>query len=140
MSIQIKGLNSLINKLNKLSNIETKKIIEEIAVDAETTIREKAKTFSDTAYLYIAKGEARTYGLSTYVDVGLKNDYQPFELWKGLWFHQWGYFNYGLNFSGQEYLNMHQLWFNEAVDSVKQESLNKIKVRLKNEIKEALGK
>ena len=51
MSVTIKGIDKLINKLNKISNIATKEIIEDIATDVEGVIRNKAKTFADTSYM-----------------------------------------------------------------------------------------
>ncbi|WP_462427195.1 hypothetical protein [Fusobacterium varium] len=134
MSVAIKGIDKLINKLNKISNIATKEIIEDIATDVEGVIRNKAKTFADTSYMYISKCDTRVYGLSCYVDVGLKNDNAEWDLWKGLWFHQWGYWNKGLNFSGQYYISMHQLWFNDAVNSIEGAAKKKIKDKVKSEI------
>lgn len=135
MSIGITGINGLINKLNNISNIETKKIIEEVAEDLEGTIRDKASSFSNTGYMYIAKCETRDYGLSCYIDVGLKNDTVPFDLWKNLWFHQWGYFNKGWNFGENgPYLSMHRLWFDESVKGAEKDIKKKIKEKLKREI------
>ena len=107
--LEIKGINSLMNKLNKLSNISSKKAIEKVSSEVETEIGGYAKEFSAQEAKYICKCEARDYGNSYYVDVGLKNDNVPFELWKGLWFQNFGFFNYGLNFEGQYYISNHQL-------------------------------
>lgn len=138
MSLEIKGINSLMNKLNKLSNIEAKKAINDVANTVEKEIRGKASSFSQNEARYIAKCEVRDYGSSYFVDIGLKNDNAPFELWKGLWYQNWGYFNCGWNFKGQYYIKSHQLWFNEAVNSIEGQTLNKIKNNLREEIKKAM--
>lgn len=140
MGVEIKGINNLIKKLDDISNISTKKIIEDIANDVTNTLRAKAQTFSNTEYMYIAKCEPRVYGLSSYIDVGLKNDEAPFELWKGLWYQNWGYFNYGLNFSGQQYISMHQLWFNETVSNIGSSVKKKLKSQLALEIRKEWNK
>lgn len=138
MSLEIKGINSLMNKLNKLSNINTKKAVEEVADTVEFEIRVSASSFSDTEAKYIAKCEAREGERSYFVDIGLKNDNAPFELWKGLWYQNWGYFNYGWNFKGQYYIKPHQLWFNEAVNRIEGSTLQKMKSNLRKEIKKAM--
>lgn len=138
MGIKIDGIDKLLNKLNKLSHIETEKAINEVAEELEKKISSKAKSFSDTSYMYVGKGETRKYGLSCYVDVGFSKDNAPFDLWKSLWFHNWGYFDKGLNFRGQIYINMHQFWFNEAVKDSKSDIQKRLKQKLKAEIGEAL--
>lgn len=136
--LEIKGINSLMNKLNNLSNISAKKAIERVSSEVETQIRGYAKEFSSKEANYICKCEVRDYGNSYYVDVGLKNDSVPFELWKGLWFQNWGFFNCGWNFKGQYYIKTHQLWFENSINSINNETLRKIKESLQKEVNEAL--
>lgn len=138
MAIGIKGINSLMNKLNKLSNIDAKKAVDQVADTVESHIRASASTFSQNEAQYIAKCEARDYKTSYYVDIGLKNDNAPFELWKGIWYQNFGYFNYGWNFSGQQYIKVHQLWFNESINSIENQAISKIKSNLKAEIQKAM--
>lgn len=130
MAIEIQGIEKLINKLNKISNIESKAIINEVANDIETSIINAAKTFSDTEYMYIGKCSTRDYGSSSFIDVGLRNDIVDFELWKGLWYHNWGYTHWK---SGQM-ITPHVMWFDSAVNGVKDDITNKIKVKVKQEL------
>ena len=74
MALEIQGIDKLINKLNKLSNIQAKEVIEDVAKDVETAIVNEARKFSDTESLYIRKCDVRDYGTSYFVDIGLKND------------------------------------------------------------------
>ncbi|WP_338630325.1 hypothetical protein [Clostridium baratii] len=136
--IKIDGLDRLIKKLDKLSRIETEKAIEEAGKEVEESIRNEAKTFSDTSYLYISRSDIRKYRMSCYIDIGLKNDDVPFDEWKGLWFHNWGYFNKGLKFNGEMYINPHYLWFNESVKSIEKDVQKKLKEKIRKEIKGAL--
>lgn len=138
MAIEIKGINSILKKLNKLSSIETDKAIVEVAEDLRKNISDAAKEFSDTSYMYVGKGEIRKYGLSSYIDVGFGKDDANFDLWKPLWFQQWGYFDKGLNFKGDFFIANHQFWFDEAIKKSEGEIKKKLKDKLKNEIKKAL--
>lgn len=138
MSMKLEGLDKLFKKLNNLSHIETEKAIEEVAKDVETTIKNEAKKFSDTSYMYVGQSEKRKYGTSCYVDVGFHSDNAEFDEWKPLWFQNWGYFDKGLNFNGEIYIDKHQLWFNEAVKSVEKNVQRKLKEKIRREIKGAL--
>lgn len=139
MSIKIDGIDNILKKLNKLSHIEAKKAVNTVAKDVEVAIRNKAKTISDTSYLYVGKVEERSYELSYFVDIGFSNKNADFELWKSLWFQNWGYFDYGWNFSGQIYVKKHQLWFNDTIKSQEESIQKKIKESLKKEIQGALA-
>ncbi len=138
MSVEIKGINSILKKLNQLSSINTDKVIEEVAEDLREDISKAAKEFSDTSYMYVGKGEIRKYGLSSYVDVGFGKDDADFDLWKPLWFQQWGYFDKGLNFKGDFFIANHQFWFDEAIESSSGKIKKKLKEKLKHEVKKAL--
>ena len=112
MAFEIQGVDKLMNKLNKISNIQAKEVIEDVAKDVETAIVNEARKFSDTEYLYIGKCDVRDYGSSYFVDVGLKNDIVDFELWKGLWYHNWGY----THWKSGEMVTPHVMWFNNAIN------------------------
>lgn len=126
MAFEIHGVDKLINKLNKISNIEAKEVIEDVAKDVETAIVNEARKFSDTEYLYIGKCYIRDYGSSYFVDVGLKNDTVGFELWKGLWYHNWGY----THWKSGEMITPHVMWFENSVNLVRKNMKNKIKEKI----------
>ena len=128
MAFQIQGVDKLINKLNKISNIEAKEVIEDVAKDVENAIVNEARKFSDTEYLYIRKCDVRDYGSSYFVDVGLKNDTADFELWKGLWYHNWGYNHWK---SGKMIVS-HVMWFENAIIKAKKDEITKIKCYIRN--------
>lgn len=131
MAIEIQGIDKLINKLNKISNIEAKNIIQSVSDEIETAIVSEAKKFSDIEYQYIGKCDTRNYGSSCFIDIGLRNDHIEFDKWKGLWYHNWGYTHWK---SGKQ-ITPHVMWFDNAVNSVKGDVTNKIKNKVKNEIK-----
>lgn len=131
MAFEIQGVDKLINKLNKISNIKAKEVIEDVAKDVETAIVNEAKKFSDTEYLYIGKCDVRDYGSSYFVDVGLKNDTVDFELWKGLWYHNWGY----THWKSGEMITPHVMWFFGATNQIKKNIMDKIKKDIRKKIK-----
>ena len=128
MAFEIQGVDKLINKLNKISNIAAKEVIEDVAKDVETAIVSEARKFSDTEYLYIGKCDVRDYDSSYFVDVGLKNDTVDFELWKGLWYHNWGY----THWKSGEMITPHVMWFDNTINKLHNETSK----RIKNTIKE----
>ena len=138
MSLKISGLDNILKKLDNLSDIKTEKIVKDTAELLEKGIKENT-TFSDEEKKYIGECEIRKYNQSVFIDVGLKNDNVPFELWKGLWFHNWGYWNKGLNFGESgPYINMHALWFEDAVNKVGKGVRSELKSKIKREISNAI--
>lgn len=138
MGLEIKGINNILKKIDNLSHIEKEKVVEEAAEELEKKISDKAKTFSNTSYMYVGKGEKRVYGLSCFIDVGFSKDNAPFDLWKSLWFQNWGYFDKGLNFNGDIYINKHQFWFDETVKSSGKDIQKQLKEKLRQEVRNAL--
>ncbi len=133
---EIKGIQSLLKKLDKLSHLEVEKAVDKCADKLERAIQDKAKTFSDTEYLYIKKNTPRIYTNSAFIDIGLKNENADFEKWKGLWYQNWGYFNKGWNFTGQYHITTHLMWFTEAINEVEAEIKRDLKAEIKKQIQE----
>ena len=57
MAITLKGMNSLTNKLNKLSNLKAKESVNKVAKTVESGLRNEASRFSNNGYKYIGKVE-----------------------------------------------------------------------------------
>lgn len=134
MAIEIKGIDNLLKRLNKLSNIETKEAVIEVAKDMQEAIQNKASTFSQNAD-EIKAFEPRTYGNgNTYVDIGLKSGDSDWGKIKGLYFQNYGFNDYGWNFKGQYHITNHLMWFDEAVQSAENDCKTKLKFKLKQEI------
>lgn len=129
MSVDIKGLNSLIKKLDKLSSIETKKVVEEVASSLERAIYNACPEDSTNSKQAIAICDVREYPNGTYIDVGLSLTKQPFEKWKGAWFNNWGWN------SGGEFHSPHIGWFDKVVEAEETKATEKLKDKLKAELK-----
>ncbi|MBN1067174.1 hypothetical protein DVW02_04135 [Clostridium botulinum] len=134
MSIKINGINNLINKINKLSNIESEKVVIDVANDMANSIQERASVFSKNAN-EIKAFKPRKVGNSIYIDVGLKSSESDWEKIKPLYFQNYGFYNKGWNFSGQYYIDEHKMWFDEAIQSKE----NEVKAKLKNELKKQVS-
>lgn len=138
MTITIKGLHSLTKKLNKLDNIKAKSSVNEVAKIVEKGLRDEASNFSRRAHL-IGEVDTREYSNGTYyVDVGLKNDSQPWEEWKHLYFHHYGYNQKLWGKDSSIYTKTYQFWFTQAVENMDNEVLKELKRKIQAEIKEAL--
>lgn len=136
---EIKGLNTLMNKLNRLSNVKGKEAVEGASKIVEASIRASASSFSATASQYVGKCDKREYGNgSYYLDVGLKNDKAPFELWKNLYYHNYGYKLKYYGHPTNTYINMHAMWFDNAVSNIEGPTLQKLKSTLRTQIKACL--
>lgn len=136
MALELRGVDALIKKLDKLKNIDTTKVINEVADETAKAIQSEAKKVSNTSYMYAGKVEVRNYGLSCFIDVGFSSAKEPFENWKSLWFQNWGFRDYGLNFRGQYFIANYQNWFTDAVNSNEKQIINKIKIKAKKQITE----
>lgn len=137
MAISISGVDSLLKRLNKLSNIETKEAVIEVAKDMQKAIQEKASKFSENSE-EIKAFEPRIYGNGCYIDVGLKSGDSDWEAIKGLYFQNYGFHNYGWNFiNTHPYIANHLMWFDEAVQNVENDIKSKLKAKLKEEVQKA---
>ncbi|OSA88812.1 hypothetical protein [Clostridium sp. ZS2] len=133
MSLQIKGINNLLKKIDNLSKIESEKIVIEVAQDMAKAIQEKASVFSENAN-EIKAFKPRKVGNSTFIDVGLKSSESDWDKIKSLYFQNYGFYNYGWHFKGQLYIDNHKMWFDETVKSKENECKNKLKQELKKQI------
>ena len=138
MTITIKGINSLSNKLNKLSNIKAKNSVKEVAKFVEKELRNEASKFSSRSDM-IGEVEEREYKNGNYyIEVGLKNNYESWENWKNMYFHHYGYNQKLWGKDSNLYTNTHQFWFTNAIDNIDQKALKELKKKIQAEIKEAL--
>lgn len=53
--------------------------------------------------------------LKLFCDIGLKSDTVDFELWKGLWYHNWGY----THWKSGEMVTPHIMWFPITINELK---------------------
>lgn len=139
MAITLKGMNSLTNKLNKLSNLKAKESVNKVAKTVESGLRNEASKFSNKGYNYIGKVDSREYRNGNYfVEIGLKNDSAPWDEWKHLYFHHYGYHQFMMGFPTSIYTNMYQFWFTNVIENLEQGVLKELKKEIRKEIRETM--
>lgn len=136
MAIEIRGMNNLLKKLDNLSNLKTKEIVKEVANSTAEAVKEGA-SWSEASHL-AGEVKVRDFGLTCYIDVGFSSDKVPFEQWKSLWFQHWGFNDYGLNFTGQFYINNHKNWFEDTINEHAKAKQKELKARLRQEVRKNL--
>lgn len=136
MSVEIKGINNILKRLDKLSHIESSKAVKSVAEDVQKAISGAANEFSENGDA-IQAFEERKCGNSTYIDVGLKADSCDWDKAKSLWFQQWGFYDYGWNFKNvHPYISSNKQWFDEAIQAIEADVKKKLKEELRKQVKE----
>lgn len=140
MNISISGVNRLLNKLERINHIKAIEALDSVAEDVKGVIREACPVDSGAARSSIGVSDRRSNNLSAYIDVGLSNKTGPWEQWKGAYFQNYGYHNWGRGgiYHGK-YVFIHIMWFNSVTDTIKGSAGAKIKAKLKLMILAAWG-
>lgn len=132
MNISVTGINRLLAKLERLNHVRAIEAIEDVANMVKEEIRDACPIDTGMARHSVGISDVRNYGLSAYVDVGLSNKTGNWEEWKGAYFQNYGYHNWGRGgiYHGT-YVFVHQMWFNNVANSIKGEAGRRIKAKLK---------
>lgn len=139
MALEIKGINKVLKRLTNLENIKTVDAVTEVAEEMQNRIRDRAQTFSDVGYQYISKCEPRIYAHGCFIDVGLKSDGSTWNLWKGLYFHNFGYRQFYYGHDTGKMTTCYMLWFERAVQDSTEAIIQKLKLKIKDEVRKALA-
>lgn len=135
MSIDIKGLNNLIKKVSDMEKVDITKIVEDVAKNVQQEIK-SAASWAPRASQYINVFNMRKYGPYTcYCNVGLKNTEAPFEEWKNLYFHNFGYHLFYYGKPTNKFITSHVQWFDNAVNAAAKTAKNELKTRIKQAIR-----
>lgn len=129
MGITIKGVDNLINKLNKLSNIETRETVMEVANDMSSAIKNACPVDTGNSRGEVGVVDTRQYANATYIDVGLSSSKSDWSKIRGAYFN-----NYGWN-SGGKHHGPNIGWFDNAVAKESSKAKAKLKKKLQEEIK-----
>lgn len=130
MSVEIKGIDNLIKKLSKLSTLETKEAVQEVAKDMSIAIKAACPVDTSEGKDEVGLIETRDYNNSTYIDVGLSSRKSDWEKIRGAYFNNYGWI------SGGSLHKPHRGWFEDAVAQQSRNSMAKLKKRLKQQIKD----
>ena len=134
MGIEIKGINTLIKKLDKLSKIE----MEEAVQNAAEILTEEFKSScpKDTGKAREVIGvcavrKSTVKGKFYFADIGLGGN-ADFNDYKGAYFQNYGYFNA----RAKKQVTNHVGWFNDAYSAAQPRIAKQIKEAIKKEVKE----
>ena len=132
MNISIKGVDRLLNKLDRLNHIRAMQALEEVSHMVIDEIKAACPKDSGAAAASVGISDKRDYKLSAYMDIGLSRKTGPWDSWKGAYFQNYGYHNWGRGgiYHGK-YVFVHQMWFENVANSIKGEAGKRIKARLK---------
>ena len=132
----IQGLDRLIRKLEKVSDLPYSEIIQHAADEFKEALRSSAATFS-THSNYIDACDTRKGENYMYVDIGLRNGRNgaTWEIWKHLYFHEYGYEQFFFGHDTHKKTTCHTMWFSGTVNSQKDATMQRIKQEIKRQIK-----
>lgn len=132
MNISITGVNRLLAKLERINHVRALAAVEEVALMVKKEIQNACPIESGSARGSVGISDKRGTYLSAYIDVGLSNKTGNWDEWKGAYFQNYGYHNWGRGgiYHGV-FVVTHQMWFNQVAQSIKGEAGRRIKARLK---------
>lgn len=135
MSFEIKGLNQLMNRVADLERIDITQAVEETAKEVKDQLK-SAASWSSRGSSCIDLIETRKYGpMTAYCKVGLKNTKAPWDEWKHLYFHNYGYHLKYFGHPTNRFITTHVLWFDNAaqgaVKSVKKSLRRRIRQQMR---------
>lgn len=137
MTVQIRGLQNLITKVNSLSHINGNQAVDDVVEEVERAIRAEIPKDTHTSEKAIGsiKGDMRESNSYT-VQIGLKQSIEPWDKWKGAY-----YGHYGFHYKGTGRVIVKNVgWFDRAIKSSQVIVRKKVRDRLKQMIKEGLEK
>lgn len=140
MNISITGVNRLLNKLERINHIRAIEALDMVAKDVVQAIKDECPKDTGAAANSVGISDRRENRLSAFIDVGLSNKTGPWEQWKGAYFQNYGYHNWGRGgiYHGK-YVFVNIMWFNNVANTIKGSAGAKIKAKLKLMILAAWG-
>ena len=141
MNIQCTGIQRLLNKLERINHVQAVKALDEVADMIIQEIKDACPVDTGAARGSVGVSDKSGSGLRAYISVGLSRKTGNWDDWKGAYFQNYGYHNWGRGgiYHGK-YVFVNQMWFNKVEDKIKGEAGKKIKARLKMMILAEWGK
>lgn len=140
MNIDIKGINSLLNKLQRLENVNFQQEIQQIADIVIKQMQSVTPKNTGLAQSSIGVSDMINMKMGFIMKVGLSPKTAPWDDWKSVYFQNYGYHNWGQNgrYKGV-FVTTHLGWFTEFEQSISDEVKKTIKFYLQQKIREILN-
>lgn len=140
MNIDIKGINSLLEKLKRLENINFQQEIQQIGDVVIKQMQSVVPVNTGASQQSIGVSDMINMKMGFIMKVGLSPKTAPWDQWKGAYFQNYGYHNWG---QGGRYkgvfVNVHLGWFTEFEASISNEVKRTIKFYLQQKIREIIN-
>lgn len=140
MNIDITGINSLLNKLKNLENVNFQQEIKQIGDIVIKQMQSVTPRDTGLAQSSIGVSDMINMKMGFIMKVGLSPKTAPWDNWKGVYFQNFGYHNFG---HGGRYkgvfVTTHLGWFTEFEQSISNEVKKTIKFYLQQKIREILN-
>lgn len=140
MNIDIKGINSLLNKLQRLENVNFQQEIKQIGDIVIKQMQSVTPVNTGLSQQSIGVSDMINMRMGFIMKVGLSPKTAPWDDWKGVYFQNYGYHNWGQNgrYKGA-FVNAHLGWFTEFEQSISDEVKKTIKFYLQQKIREIIN-
>lgn len=140
MNIDIKGIDSLLNKLKNLENVNFQQEIEQIGKEVIRQMQSVTPRNTGKSAESIGVDSIISYKMGFLMKIGLSPKTAPWDDWKGAYFQNYGYHNWG---QGGRYKGVfvmtHLNWFTEFSNGISNEVKQTIKFHLEQKIREILN-
>ena len=140
MNIDIKGINSLLNKLKNLENVNFQQEIQQIGDIVIKQLQSVTPIDTGLAQSCIGVSDMIQYKIGFMMKVGLSPKTAPWDDWKSVYFQNYGYHNegHGGRYHGI-FVTTHMLWFDNFADGISDEVKKTIKFYTQAKIREILN-
>lgn len=140
MNIDISGINSLLNKLQRLENVNFQQEIKQIGDIVIKQMQSVTPVNTGLAQSCIGVSDMINMRMGFIMKVGLSPKTAPWDDWKGVYFQNYGYHNWGQNgrYKGV-FVDAHLGWFTEFEQSISDEVKKTIKFYLQQKIREIIN-
>lgn len=140
MNIDIKGINSLLNKLQRLENVDFQAEIKQIGEEVIRQMQSVTPRDTGKSAESIGVDSIISYKMGFLMKIGLSSKTAPWDDWKGVYFQNFGYHNFGHGGRYKGVFVMTNLnWFTEFSNGISDEVKKTIKFYLQQKIREILN-
>lgn len=140
MNIDIKGINSLLNKLQRLENVNFQQEIQQIGDIVIKQMQSVTPRNTGKSAESIGVDSIISYKMGFLMKIGLSSKTAPWDDWKGVYFQNYGYHNWGQGGRFKGVLVMtHLNWFTDFSNGISNEVKKTIKFYLQQKIREILN-
>lgn len=140
MHIDVKGIDRLLNKLKALENVNFQQEIQQIGEEVIRQMQSVTPRDTGKSAESIGIDTIISYKMGFLMKVGLSPKTAPWDSYKGVYFQNFGYHNWGQGgrFKGV-FVATHLGWFTNFADGISNEVKQTIKFHIEQKIREIIN-